>query len=132
MGLEAAGAARGSGALPEVSNARLIIALAGIVALLSLGVVAAVLLRPPATGLVILTVPEGVKGSVEVQINGERISEHDGAPLRDWPQVRTVKVGKAVVRLSAPGYEPVLEIVEVKEDEPVEVNGVLKPQKRTP
>ena len=107
-------------------NTRLIIALAGIVALLVLAVVAAVLLRPPAMGLVIIDVPIEVRSGVQVQINGETLTEKDGAPLREWPQVRSVKVGKATVRLAAPGYEPLFEIVEVKPDEPAELKKELK------
>jgi hypothetical protein len=108
------------------NNTRLIIALAGIVALLLVGVVAAVLLRPTPTGLLIINIPEDVQGKVMVQINGEAVTEKDGAPLKEWPAVRSVKVGRATVRLTAPGYEPLLEIVTVKENDPVELSKEMK------
>ena len=107
-------------------NTRLLIALGGIVALLVVGLVAAVLLRPPPTGLVIINVPEEVRGQVQVELNGEPVREKGGGPLKDWPQVRSVRVGKATVRLTAPGYESVFEIVEVRESEPAELKKELK------
>jgi hypothetical protein len=116
-------------AVPAQNNTRLIIALAGIVALLLVGVVAAVLLRPTPTGLLIINIPEDVQGKVMVQINGEAVTEKDGTPLKEWPAVRPVKVGRATVRLTAPGYEPLLEIVTVKEQEPVELSKEMKKSK---
>ncbi len=112
--------------IAEAGNKRLVIVLAGIVALLVVGVVAAVLLKPPATGLVIINVPDDVRNKVTVQINGENVTEKDGSPLKDWPAVRSVKVGKATVRLTAQGYEPLLEIVEVKEDDPAQLSKEMK------
>jgi serine/threonine protein kinase len=111
---------------PPPRNTALIIVLAGIVALLLLGVVAAVLLRPPATGILVVNVPPELRGAAVVSINGEPVTEKDGAPIKDWPLVRQVRTGKAVVRVSAPGYESVVDTVEVKDGEPAELRKELR------
>jgi hypothetical protein len=113
--------------LEPQNNTRLIVALAGIVALLVIGLTAAIMLRPARTGLVVIgNVPEDVQGRVELKINGELITEKDGAPITKWPVVRQVKVGKAAVQLSAPGYQQLLELVEVTEAEPVQLTKEMK------
>jgi hypothetical protein len=110
-------------------DTRLIALLAALVALLGLGLVAAVWLRPSPTGLVIIHLPEDVQGTVSLQINGEAVTEKDGAPLRDWPVVRQVRVGPAVVLLTAPGYAPLVEILDVKETEPVQLSKEMRKSK---
>jgi eukaryotic-like serine/threonine-protein kinase len=111
---------------PPPRNTALIIVLAGIVALLLMGLVAAVLLKPPATGILVVDVPAEARGLAQVSINGEAVTEKDGSPIKDWPLVRQVKVGKAVVRLSAPGYVPLVDTVEVTESEPAALQKELK------
>jgi hypothetical protein len=111
---------------PPPRNTALMLVLAGIVALLLLGVVAAVLLRPTPTGILVVSVPPEVRGTAVLSINGEPVTEKDGSPIKDWPLVRQVRVGKAVVRVSAPGYESVVDTVEVKDGEPAELRKELR------
>jgi hypothetical protein len=113
-------AASPGSALEPPRNTSLYIVLAGIVALLIIGVVMVVVLKPPATGILVIDVPTEARGSAQVSINGQPV------PNAEWPMVRQVKVGKAVVLLSAPGYESVVETVEVKDSEPAALQKELK------
>lgn len=90
-------------------NANLIIALAAIVALLIVGIVGVVLLKPSPTGLLMIEVPEEIAKQVVVQINGKI------EPVTEFPDIRPVPAGKVTVRLSAPNYETLVETVEVRE-----------------
>ncbi len=105
---------------------KLLIALSAVVVVLVIALGAAVFLRPVAKGHVIVSVPNDVKGKAEVQIDGEVVTEKDGSPLQKWPAVLPVKPGKVTVRVSAPGYDTLLEIVDVKEGEPVELTKQWK------
>jgi hypothetical protein len=108
-------------------NTRLIIALAAIVALLVVGVVAVVLLKPSATGLLMINVPDAVATTATLNINGKSVSDEAGNPIKEWPQIRSLPVGKVTVMLKAPGYETLVETVEVREgNEPVQLKGELK------
>jgi hypothetical protein len=103
------------------SNTKLIIALAAIVALLVVGVVGVVLLKPPPTGLLMITVPDGVATTATVSVNGKPLTE------KEWPQIIPVTVGKATVMIKAPGYDPLIETVEVREgNEPAQLKQELK------
>jgi hypothetical protein len=106
---------------PPASNTRLIIALAAIVALLIVGVVGVVLLKPPASGLVMINVPDAVATSATVSINGKALTE------KEWPQIISVPVGKVTVMVKAPGYEALVETLEVREgNEPAQLKQELK------
>jgi hypothetical protein len=113
-------------------NTKLIIALAAIVAVLIIGVVAVVLLKPPATGLVMITVPDGAAATATLSINGEDVpvpttKDENGKAVKEWPLIRAVPVGKITVALRAPGYDPVIETVEVREGgEPAQLKKELK------
>lgn len=84
-----------------------------LVVVASLAVVAA--LRPPPTGLLLIEVSSELRGKARVNINGEEIRDSDGKPTREWPVLRSVPAGKAVVLIAAEGYETFTETVEVKE-----------------
>jgi serine/threonine protein kinase len=72
-------------------------------------------LRPAPRGLLILDLPESVTGKARVNLNGKDLTEADGSPLKDWPQIREVNAGKNTVMIVVPGYETLTETVEVKE-----------------
>lgn len=57
--------------------------------------------------------PEELAGKVTVQIGAQVVPE----PIQDFPHIRSVPVGNVTVKLTAPGYLPVVETVEVKEGE---------------
>lgn len=115
-------------ALPAVGagNRGLIVGLALAAAVLVIGIVAVVVLKPPPKGLVMIVVPDDVVGKARLNINGDDLTEPDGSPLKAWPQMRQVPVGKATVMITAPGYEPFMEIVEVKEDDPAQLTKSFK------
>lgn len=114
------------------NNNKLIIALAAIVAVLIIGVVAVVLLKPPATGLVMINVPDGAAATATLSINGEDVKipttkDDEGKTVKEWPYIRAVSVGKVTIVLKAPGYEPVIETIDVKEGgEPAQLKKELK------
>lgn len=107
-------------------NRGLVLGLAAVVALLIVGVVGVVLLKPAPKGLVMVVVPEEVVGRARLNINGEELTEVDGSPLKVWPQMRQVPVGSATVMVTAPGYEPLIETVQVRRDSPATLEGALK------
>lgn len=100
---------------PPQNNTKLIVMLAGVVAFLIVGVLAVVMLKPAPTGLLMITVPDEVAGKVSVNINAEQVTEEGGGLLKEWPQMRQVPVGTVTVMLKAPGYEPYVATVEVRE-----------------
>ena len=110
--------------LPPVAapnNNGLIIALAAVVAALIIGVVAVFVLKPAATGLVMVSVPDGAEKTAKLSINGESV------PVGEWPAISKVPVGKATVKVSAEGYETLVEVVDVKEgNEATELAKKLK------
>ncbi|MEW5738439.1 MAG: protein kinase [Myxococcota bacterium] len=103
-------------------NRNLLIIIAAAAVLLIVGVVAVIALTPPPKGLVMIVVPEDVVGKARLNINGEELTEPDGTPLKTWPQMRQVPVGKATVMITAPGYEPFIETLEVTGDDPVQLS----------
>ena len=108
-------------------NTKLIIALAAIVAFLIIGVVAVMMLKPAATGLLMINVPDSVATTATLNINGKPVLDESGQPIREWPQIRQLPVGKVTVMLKAPGYEPLIETIEVREgNEPAQLKGELK------
>jgi eukaryotic-like serine/threonine-protein kinase len=109
------------------SNTKLIIALAAIVALLIVGVVGVMVLKPAATGLLMITVPDAVSTTATLNINGKPVLDDQGNPIKEWPQMRALPVGKVTVMLKAPGYETLIETIEVREgNEPVQLKNELK------
>lgn len=118
---------------PAQSNTKLIIALAAIVALLIVGVVGVMVLKPAATGLVMINVPEAVANTATLSINGKPVTDEQGNPIKEWPQIRTVPVGKAFVMLKAPGYETLAETLDIREgNEPAQLKGELKKKAAAP
>ncbi|MDP2273056.1 MAG: protein kinase [Archangium sp.] len=108
-------------------NTRLIIALAAIVAFLIVGIVAVMVLKPAATGLLMITVPDAVATTATLNIDSKAITDDQGNPIKEWPQMRALPVGKHTVMLKAPGYEPLVEIIDVREgNEPTQLKGELK------
>ncbi len=108
-------------------NTRLIIALAAIVAFLILGIVAVMVLKPAATGLLMINVPDAVATTATLNIDGKAVTDDQGNPIKEWPQMRALPVGKHTVMLKAPGYEVLMETLEVREgNEPTQLKGELK------
>ncbi len=108
------------------SNMKLIVVLVGIIAVLIIGVAAVWAFKPPANGLIMITVPESAK-SVTVSVNGKDLVDDNGKPFTEWPQIRAVPVGKVTVMLKAAGYEPLVETLDVKEgNEPAQLTKELK------
>jgi hypothetical protein len=114
-------------AAPSGGNTKLIIALAAIVAFLIVGVVGVIMLKPAATGLLMVNVPDAVAATATLNINGKPVLDEAGQPIREWPQIRQLPVGKVTVMLKAPGYETLVETIEVREgNEPAQLKGELK------
>ena len=101
--------------------------MAAIVAFLIVGIVAVMALKPPATGLLMITVPDSVATTATLNIDSKAINDDQGNPIKEWPQMRSLPVGKHTVMLKAPGYEPLIETIEVREgNEPAQLKGELK------
>ena len=112
---------------PAQGNTRLIVALAAIVAFLILGIVAVMAFTPTATGLLMINVPDAVATTATLNIDGKAITDDQGHPIKEWPQMRALPVGKHTVMLKAPGHEPLIETIEVREgNEPAQLKGELK------
>jgi serine/threonine protein kinase len=108
-------------------NTKLIIALAGIIAFLIVGVVGVVLLKPAPTGLLMITVPDEVAATASLNINGKPVLNDQGTPIREWPHIQQVPVGQVTVMVKAPGYEPLVETVVVAEGNvPAQLKNELK------
>ncbi len=87
----------------------------------------AIAFRPPQKGLLLIEVPAGVSGQARVSLDGKDLTEADGSPIKDWPQVREVGAGKHTVMLKMPGYETLTETVDVKEgNEPTTLKNTPK------
>jgi hypothetical protein len=87
----------------------------------------AVAFKPGPKGLLIIDVPSGASGAIRVSIDGKDLTEGDGSPIKDWPQVREVPAGKHMVMLKIPGYETLTETVVVTEgNEPSQLKGLPK------
>jgi hypothetical protein len=82
-----------------------------VLSLIGLGVA----LKPPAKGLLIIELPEAAAGKARVNLNGKPLTEPDGSPLKDWPQILEVPAGKNTVMIVVPGFETLTETVDVKE-----------------
>ncbi len=107
-----------------IANTKLVIGLAGVVAVLLIGILALLLSRAPSTGLLLVMVPDGAAGTAKLNINGENV------PVDDWPFMHKVPAGKVSVKLSAEGYETIIETLEVKEGtEPTQLSKELKKKK---
>jgi serine/threonine protein kinase len=112
---------------PEAkSNRPLILGLIAMVGLLLVGIAGAIALRQPPKGLVMVALPDELIGKARLNINGEDVTEPDGSPLKTWPQMRQVPVGKATVMITAPGYEAFIETVEVSADAPAQLSKSFK------
>jgi eukaryotic-like serine/threonine-protein kinase len=109
------------------SSKGLIVALLAVIFALVAGGAWMFLVKPEAKGLLIIDAPEELAGKMTLNINGKNVTEEDGALIRQWPHLEALKAGKITVRLSAPGYETLLETVEViPGDEPTSLSKTLK------
>ena len=90
-------------------NLKLLIAGGALVVVLIIGLAAVIALKPPATGLLMVSVPDGAMKTAKLNINGKVVE------VTEWPYIDQVPVGQATVKLSADGYETVVEVVDVKE-----------------
>jgi hypothetical protein len=77
--------------------------------ILAAGGVAGFALWPRAGGLVLIDVPPELAKSVRVSING------DPVVINEVPFVAKVKPGPATIVINAPGFEPLIETVTVRE-----------------
>jgi hypothetical protein len=101
-------------AAPQAPNTRLILGLAGIAAFVVVGILAIVLLKPPATGLLLISVPDTLADKASVTIDTQPLVDDNGKPVREFPHIISVKEGPRTVMVKAPGYEPAVEVVEVR------------------
>lgn len=109
------------------SNTKLILALAGIVAFLVVGVAAVVFLKPAPQGLLMVNVPDAAAATATLNINGKAVLNEQGQPVHEWPHIQPVPVGQVTVMIKAPGYEPLVETVTVAEGNvPAQLKGELK------
>ncbi|MBI3181006.1 MAG: protein kinase [Myxococcales bacterium] len=93
-----------------------------------LGVLGWLLLREPASGLLLLEVPQELRGKARINVNGDEVKDSAGKPPAQFPILRKVKAGKAVILVTADGYEAFTAAVVVKGGEEVTpVKAVLKP-----
>ncbi len=118
-------------AVGESSN-KTVFAILGVGAIVVVTLVGlAVAFRPASKGLLLIEVPAGVVGQARVSLDGKDLTEADGSPIKDWPQVREVGAGKHTVMLKMPGYETLTETVDVKEgNEPTTLKN--SPKKKGP
>ncbi|MBE2251598.1 MAG: protein kinase [Myxococcus sp.] len=87
----------------------------------------AIAFRPAPRGLLLIEVPSGSTGTARVSLDGKDLTEPDGSPIKDWPQVREVSAGKHNVMMKVQGYETLSETVDVKEgNEPTLLKNVPK------
>ncbi len=104
---------------PSGGNGLVIAAVvAAILALVVGGLVLSGKLRP-AQGLLMLDVPTELYGKVRVNVNGKPMNEPDGKGgsrlITEWPQLLKVPAGKVTVLMTAPGYKPLTETIEIAE-----------------
>jgi len=118
-------------AAPAGGSNKVLYALIGVaVMLLAVAVTAMFVLKPAPLGVLLLEPPPDA-ADVEVSVNGERVMDKDEkgnpVPVKSWPHLAQVKVGKAAVLMKAKGYEPLLETVEVHEGgEVAKLRGRMK------
>jgi len=94
----------------------------GVAALLLVGAVAGVWgSREPATGYVMIDVPEEARTLAKLNLNGTPLP----GPLT-WPVLRRLPVGRAMVMVSAEGFKPFVQPVDVvASDQPTAVQANL-------
>lgn len=94
----------------------------GLAALLLIGVVAGVWSnREPATGYVLIDVPTAARAQAHLNLNGKPLE----GPLT-WPVLRRLPVGRAMVMVSADGFKPFVQPVDVTaSDQPTAVQAQL-------
>jgi hypothetical protein len=94
----------------------------GVAALLLVGAVAGVWgSRDPATGYVMIDVPEPARSLAKLNLNGTPLP----GPLT-WPVLRRLPVGRAMVMVSAEGFKPFVQPVDVTaSDQPTAVQANL-------
>ncbi len=90
-------------------NLKLLIGAGALVVVLIIGLVAVFALKPASTGLLMVSVPDAAMKTAKLNINGKVVE------VTEWPYIDQVPVGKATVKLSADGFETVVEVVDVKE-----------------
>jgi hypothetical protein len=99
----------------QQSSNRLLLALMVLTTLLlGVAVGALILLRPKPTGLLLLEVPAGAE-VLDVNVNGHRVVEKDGSPIKTWPHLYQVPAGDTGVLINVKGYKPLIETVMVPE-----------------
>jgi eukaryotic-like serine/threonine-protein kinase len=83
---------------------------------------------PPPMGYLYLDVPAELRDKVKVKVNEEVLTGR-----QDWPLLRQVPAGQVAVLVSAEGYEPFAQVLQIGADQrdPPKVNAVLKPLART-
>jgi hypothetical protein len=87
--------------------------IAAVLATLVFGIVALVLFRPSPEGLMMVELSDEFVGKARLNINGSELTEADGSPLKKWPQLRSVKVGRATVMIIVPGYEMYVQTIDI-------------------
>jgi eukaryotic-like serine/threonine-protein kinase len=100
---------------PEDASRRLLMIAIAVVGVIVLGIWTYVFMsHRETTGILYLDPGAEVGGKARVEFNGKPILEADGSPIKDFPTIREVSAGTGTLLISAPGYKPVLETIEIK------------------
>jgi hypothetical protein len=113
---------------PAAPNRVALFAIVGVVALMALGAVGFFLTRSPATGFLMVNVdlPSEARGRATVALTSQANGAQSFNPQK-WPMLEQVASGPVVVVVSADGYEPFSQTVEVVAGQQVtRVDATLK------
>ncbi len=121
---------------PASGNGLVIAAVVAVVLAVAVGVLVLTGAFKPASGLLVIDLPEEVWGQAHVNVNGRELTEAlpNGSTrlYPEWPQMMRVGAGKVTVMVTVTGYEPYLTTVEIKEGaEPTKLNAAMN-KKETP
>jgi hypothetical protein len=94
-------------------NRMVIFGAVGVLVLLVLGLVGFLMTRPPATGFIMVELPQQLKGKAKVSLNAQPASVSDGVVLQP------INAGPVVVAVSAEGYKAFTQTVTVQEGQQV-------------
>jgi hypothetical protein len=92
----------------------LLAVIGGAALLVVAAIVAVLVLKAPPMGYLLIEVPPDAT-QVEVNVNGQKVTEKDGSPVTSWPHLHAVPAGTVNVLIKSKEYKPHAESVVVKE-----------------
>ncbi len=95
-------------ARPAGQNRMVIFGAIGAVALVAVVLVVFLMTRAPATGFIMVEIPQQLKGKAQVSLNGQPANVSDGVVLQP------VAAGPVIVRVSAEGYSAFMQTITVE------------------